>query len=309
MGKKILVALDGSGYSRKAIEYLVKMETVIEGMQYVLFNTQPRLSEYLVEDAKRNPKASAALQNLTKKNMESSLNLLNESKSLMTKLGVDEKNIEMVSQSIAVGTAKDILDYAKKSYCDAIVMGRRGLSRLAESFMGSVSSSVLEYAKFTPVWAIGGEAFSSKIMIAVDGSESALRAVDYVSFMIAENPDIKIILMHVSPRLRDYCTIDFDAEGDTMDEFITQGDKRCVDSFFIHARQRFREAGIKENQIDVKQAVSTINIGKTIVEAARKGDFGTLVIGRSGIDNSFFMGSVSRYVLYNASDRAVWLVP
>jgi nucleotide-binding universal stress UspA family protein len=307
--KKILIAMDGSSYSRKAIEYTVKMESLFKDMHYILLNIQPKLSEFLVEDARQDSKARAALQEVLNKNKENSLNILNESKSLMTKLGIDEKNIEIISQPMAMGMAKGILDYAKQSLCDAIVMGRRGLSRLAESFMGSVSNSVLEYTNVTPVWAVGGDITSSKIMIAVDGSESALRAVDHVSFMIGENPDISVTLVHVSPRLRDYCTIEFDEEGDMIDEVITQGDKRCVDSFYVHARQRFREAGIKENQIDIKQVVSTINIGKTIVDEAKKGDFGTLVIGRRGIDNSFFMGSVSRYILYNASDRAVWLVP
>jgi nucleotide-binding universal stress UspA family protein len=307
--KKILIALDGSTYSRKAIEYTVKMESVFKDMHYILLNIQPKLSEFLIEDARRDPKAKAALQGVIDKNKENSFNILDESKSLMTKLGVAEKNIETVSQPITMGTAKGILDYAKQSLCDAIVMGRRGLSRLAESFIGSVSNSVLEYTNVTPVWAVGGDVTSLKIMIAVDGSESALRAVDHVSFMIGENPDITITLVHVSPRLRDYCTIEFDEEGDMIDEVITQGDKRCVDSFYLHTQQRFREAGINESQIEVKQVVSTINIGKTIVEEAKKGDFGTLVIGRRGIDNSFFMGSVSRYILYNASDRAIWLVP
>ena len=54
---------------------------------------------------------------------------------------------------------------------------------------------------------------------------------------------------------------------------------------------------------------STLNIGKTIVDEAEKGDFGTVVIGRKGANNSFFTGSVSRHVLINASNCAVWLVP
>lgn len=309
MEKKILIAMDGSGNSKKAIEYTVKMESVFKDMRYILLNMQPKLSEFLVEDARRDPKAKVALQDVINKNKENSHKILDESKSMMIKLGVDEKNIEIISHPMAMGTAKGILDYAKQSLCDAIVMGRRGLSRLAESFMGSVSNNVLEYTNVTPVWAVGSDVKSSKIMIAVDGSESALRAVDHVSFMIGENPDITITLLHVSPRLRDYCTIEFDEEGDTIDEVITQGDKQCIDSFYIHARQRFKEAGIKDGQIDIKQVVSTLNIGKTIVDEAKKGDFGTLVIGRRGVDNSFFMGSVSRYILYHATDRAVWLVP
>ncbi|MBN1847127.1 MAG: universal stress protein [Deltaproteobacteria bacterium] len=309
MEKKILIAMDGSANSKKAIEYTVQMESVIEDMRYILINIQPKLSEFLVEDARKDPKAKAALQDVVNKNRENSIKILDESKSMMIKLGIDEKHIELVSQPMIMGTAKGILDYAKQSLCDAIVMGRRGLSRMAESFMGSVSNSVLEHTNITPVWAIGGDVSSSKMMIAIDGSESALRAVDHASFMIGGNPDVTITLLHVSPRLRDYCTIEFDEEDGMIDEVITQGDKRCVDSFYIHAQQRFREAGIKESQVEIKQAVSTLNIGKTIVEEAKKGGFGTLVIGRRGIDNSFFMGSVSRHVLYNATDRAVWLVP
>ena len=309
MEKKILIAMDGSNNSKRAIKYTVKMESMIKDMRYILLNMQPKISEFLVEDARRDPKAKAALQDVINKNKENSFNVLNESKAMMTKLGVDEKNIEVVSQPMAMGTAKGILDYAKQSLCDAIVMGRRGLSRLAESFMGSVSNSVLEYTNVTPVWAVGGENTSSKIMIAVDGSESALRAVDHVSYMIGDNPDTKVTLLHITPRLRDFCTIEFDEEGDMIDNVITQGDKRCVDSFYVHAQQRFQEAGMNENQIDINQVVSTLNIGKTIVEEAKKGDFGTLVIGRRGIDNSFFMGSVSRHIIYHATDRTIWLVP
>jgi nucleotide-binding universal stress UspA family protein len=307
--KKILIAVDDTIYSKKAIEYTIKMESVLKDLRYTLLNIQPKISEFLIEDARMDTKARSALKDVRTKNQENSIRILNDSKSIMTKLGVDEKNIEVVTQPMIMGITKGILDYAKQSLCDAIVLGRRGLSRLAESFMGSVSSSLLEHTNVTPVWAAGADITSTKIAIAIDGSESALRAVDHVSFMIGENPDIQVTLLHVTPRLRDYCTIEFDEEGDMIEEVITQGDRRCVDSFYIHAQQRFKEAGIKDSQIDIKQVVSTINIGKTIVEEAKKGDYGTVVIGRRGINNSFFMGSVSRYVLSNASDRAVWLVP
>ncbi len=309
MEKKILLAVDDTSYSRKAIEYTVKMESILKDLHYILLNIQPKISEFLVEDARMDAKAKSALKDVITKNQENSIQILNDSKSIMTKLGVDEKNIEIVTQPMVMGITKGILDYAKQSLCDAIVLGRRGLSRLAESFMGSVSNSLLEHTNVTPVWTVGGDVTSTKIAIAIDGSESALRAVDHVSFMIGENPDIRVTLLHVTPRLRDYCTIEFDEDGDMIEEVITQGDKRCVDSFYIHAQQRFREAGIKDSQIHIKQAASTINIGKTIVDEVKKGNYGTVVIGRRGINNSFFMGSVSRYVLSNVSERAVWLVP
>ena len=309
MEKKILIAVDGSIHSRKAIEYTVKMESIIKDVRYILLNIQPKISEFLVEDARMDSKARSALKDVIGKNQENSLALLNEAKASMTKLGIEENKIETVTQPVVMGTVKAILDYSKHALCDAIVVGRKGMSRIAESFIGSVSNGVLEHTSVTPVWAVGGDMASSKIMIAVDGSESALNAVDHVAFVLGGNPEIEITLLHVAPRLRDYCTIDFEEEGDPLREIIAQGDKRCIDTFYTHAEQRFKEAGLKENQLDIKQVKSTINIGKTIVTEAQKGNYGTVVVGRRGANNSFFMGSVSRYVLTNASDCAVWLVP
>jgi nucleotide-binding universal stress UspA family protein len=227
----------------------------------------------------------------------------------MIKMGVDEKCVDLVTQPKTMGTAKDILHYGKQSLCDAIVVARRGVGRLEEAFIGSVTNSVLEHSSVIPVWAVGGKVKSTKIMVAIDGSESALDAVDHISFMIGENPDAEITLLHVTPRLRDYCTIEFDEEGEIVEDVIAQGDKRCVDSFYVHAQQKFKENGVKESRIDIKEVKSTINVGKAIVDEAEKGNYGTVVVGRRGINKSFFLGSVSRYVFAAASNCAVWLVP
>lgn len=309
MERRILIAVDGSVYSRKAMEYTAGIGSIVKDIHYTLLHIHPKVSEYLVEDAKKDPQSVATLKKATKKNQEESMRLLAESKAIMVKLGISEDKIETVSQEQIRGTAKAILDHARITLCDAIVLGRRGVSRLAESFMGSITNSVLEHTEETPVWAIGGDVKPSKIMIAVDGSDSSLRAVDHVSFMLGDNPDSKITLLHVTPRLRDYCTIDFDKEGDSMKELILSGDKQCVDSFYIHAKEKFKKAGMNESQIDIREVTTTLNIGKAILDEALKGRFSTVVVGRRGINNSFFMGSVSSRILTNAKDCAVWLVP
>ena len=45
------------------------------------------------------------------------------------------------------------------------------------------------------------------------------------------------------------------------------------------------------------------------MDYAEKGDYRTLVVGRRGIDKSFFMGSVSRYMINNLSNGALWVIP
>ena len=309
MEKRILIAVDGSVYSRKAMEYAAGIGSIVKNIHYTLLNVHPKVSDYLVEDAKKDSQSLATLKKVIKKNQEESDRLLSESKKVMIKMGIGDDRIETVSQKQTRGTAKAILDHGKKSLCDAIVLGRRGVSRLAESFMGSITNSVLEHTDNTPVWAIGGDVKPSKIMIAIDGSESSLRAVDHVSFILGDSPDSEITLLHVTPRLRDYCAVDFGEEGDPMKEVILSGDKQCVGSFYIHARERFANAGMDESQIDIQEVTTTLNIGKTIVDEALKGGFSTVVVGRKGMNNSFFMGSVSSRVLANAKDCAVWLVP
>lgn len=309
MKKRILVAVDDSTYSEKAIEYAAQMKEIISDLSFIIFNVQPTISDYLLHDSKRDAKASAALKQVIAKNEKTSKELLEKYKALMIKRGVDEKSIDVVTQPRAMGAAKDILLYAKNLLPDAIVLGRRGTSRLQEAFVGSTVNAVFEHASVIPVWAIDGEITSSKIMVAIDGSESSLNAVDHISFMVGDNPDVNLTLLHVTPTLRDYCTIDFDKEGEIVDKVIARGDKQCVDDFYIHAQQRFKAAGISENQISIKEAKSTINIGKTIVDEAKKGKFGIIVVGRKGMSDSFFMGSVSRYVVNKASNCAVWLVP
>lgn len=311
MKKRILIAVDDSTYSRKAVEYAAQMKDLVTDLSFILFNVQPTISDYLVNDSKRDAKASAALKEVIAKNKETSKELLEKYKSQMVKTGVDESAIELVTQPKVMGAAKDILVYAKNQLPDAIVLGRRGTSRLQEAFVGSIVNTVLEHASIVPIWAIDGNITSSKIMVAIDGSESSLNAVDHISYMVGNNPNAELTLLHVTPTLRDYCTIDFDKEkeGDIVDKVIARGDKQCVDDFYAHARQRFEAAGIRGDQISIKSVKSTINIGKTIVDEAKKGEYGIIVVGRKGMSDSFFMGSVSRYVVNKASNCAVWLVP
>jgi len=49
-------------------------------------------------------------------------------------------------------------------------------------------------------------------------------------------------------------------------------------------------------------------VGKIILYFALKGNYGTVVIGRRGINKAFFMESVSRYIINRISNRSLWIV-
>ena len=147
-------------------------------------------------------------------------------------------------------------------------------------------------------------------MVAVDGSESSLRVVDHISFMLSGNPEMRLTFLHVAGKARDYCEVNFNEEPSAaLEEIVAKGDKDCIDQFYAHALQKLKNSGVSQDRLDLTTIQGGGNTGKAILNAANKGKCSTLVIGRTGSERAFFMGRVSRYILSRASDRAVWLVP
>ena len=66
-----------------------------------------------------------------------------------------------------------------------------------------------------------------------------------------------------------------------------------MDDFFPAALAKLREAGFREEQIETRTDTTLLSVGETILEAAREGGFGAIVMGRRGINKSFFGGKVS----------------
>jgi nucleotide-binding universal stress UspA family protein len=308
MEKKILLAMDDSACSRHAMQYAVKMSSVIRDLTYTIFHVQPTISQFLLDEAETDYKARAELKKVTRKNVEDAEGVLEKCKAQMVRAGIAEKFIDATTQPKLLGLAKDILEYAQQGLYDAILVGRRGFSRIQQVFVDSVTAKLVEDSKLIPVWVVDGNVTSTRIMVAVDGSESSLRPVDHLSFMVGENPKIKVTLFHVIPKLGGRCVIDFKEKESGVDEIMTKGSRNCVDHFYAHAQKKFREAGIQENQIEIKAVKRTMNVGKAVVDEAKNGKYGTVIIGRRGASRAFFMGSVSRYVLDRISNQALWLV-
>ncbi len=308
MEKKILLAVDDSIHSKHAVEYAVRMSSVVKDLTYTLFHVQPAVSGFLLDEAKTSLRARAELRKVIRKNTGHAEKILKKYKGQMVRMGISDERIDLATQPKTLGVAKDVLEWAEQGLYDAIVMGRRGLSRVQEAFMGSVTADVVEHSRFIPVWVVDGNVTSTNIMVAVDGSESSLHAVDHLSFMVAGNPGVKVTLFHVVPTFGPYSAIDFANKGAANDQLVEEGKGPHMNGFCEDAQKKFREAGIHDDQIETKVRRCTLNVSKSIIEEARKGNYGTVVVGRRGINGAFFMGSVSRHVLDSTSNRTLWLV-
>lgn len=310
MEKKLLIPVDQSRSSLMAVRYAVQVSSFIANLHCVLFHVQPPVSLYLKEEAAKDMHVRAQLKKVTKKNNDNAMAVLHDLKSEMTQAGFLEDRIELVTHPRKLGLAQDVIEYAQKNMLDAIVVGRRGVAGIHKFFDASVSDAVLERSQALPVWLVQGEVHPEKILVAIDGSQDSLRAVDHVSFMVSENNDCKITLVHVTNTARNYCEIDLDEDLDPeFVQIIEKKDRACLDKFYPLAMKKFEEMGISKDRIEIQTLAGSRRIGSTVVEFAKENQFATLVIGRRGINKSFFMGSVSRQIIARVSDTALWVVP
>jgi nucleotide-binding universal stress UspA family protein len=310
MPREIMIAVDDSRHSKIAVDYAINFYQAVKEVKFALIYVQRTISQYLLDEAKTDSQAYAELEKVNRKNAEIAQQLLDKYKAQMVTAGIAEDSVQQKSQPRVFGVAKDILQAGTAGHYDALIMGRRGLSGLQDMFIGSVSANIVNNSADIPVWLVDEKGPSSNIMIAVDGSENSYKAVDHLAFIIGGNADLKISFFHVTPRLQDFCPIDFeDVDSEALEEIIQQGDRQCIDQFYAHAQKRLKEAGIRENQVSFKAVEGVLRVGKAVLDEYHRGKFGTLVVGRRGANKKFFTGSVSRYLINQFSGGALWVVP
>lgn len=138
MFKKILVPVDGSEGSWRALEHALEMGRKFESKIVIVNVVQPYNNVGLLAvpmDAVSISNAHEELQKVGGKVMEMA----------KEKMGDYPHGMEYVME---IGHPSErIIAYTKKSGCDVIVIGSRGLSGIAEFFLGSVSSKVSQYAE------------------------------------------------------------------------------------------------------------------------------------------------------------------
>lgn len=139
---KILAALDTSEEATKVLDFAGSMMDITD-CELTLLHVIRGLESWTAD-------ASEELQNAEK----AATTLLEESVDRMERAGLNRDRISTKICSGAASRAEAIVEEARNSGCGTIVMGRRGLSRVKEFFMGRVSKKVLQLAKWTAVWVV-----------------------------------------------------------------------------------------------------------------------------------------------------------
>lgn len=159
----------------------------------------------------------------------------------------------------------------------------------------------------------------SKILIAMDGSKNAIKAVEYVARTVGKIKGVQITLYHVFPEAP---PTDIEKEATLIHHHPSF--KKGVEDFRLwlkrkrasmeevmdKARDILVKAGIAQKDVRVRIEEKKEGIARDILKEAKKGRYDTIVVGRRGLTatKAFFFGSISSKIVQHAKNCTVWVV-
>ena len=155
---------------------------------------------------------------------------------------------------------------------------------------------------------------ANKILLAVDNSKNALKAIKYVAKTV--RPTSTVTLLSVLPDPTAGCELDgpslapiFKANVKTFCT-IEDAKKSAVEGFMEEAKKTLVKAGFSAKNVAIRIRKKKVGIARDILKEAQQGKYDTLVIGRRGLTGikQFVFGSVSNKIVQLARGIAIIVV-
>ncbi len=154
-----------------------------------------------------------------------------------------------------------------------------------------------------------------KTLIALDGSASAMKAVEYAGRQFAGIGDQQIALVHVLPNLPaifwDEGHILNDEEKKERQKVVdkwTADRKAAMEPIFKKASAILAKAGIRPEQVVSRSITDSTDVADSLAEEARDKGYGTVLVGRCNHPVKHLLGSVTRKLIDRGEGLAVVVV-
>ena len=307
--RKILVALDGSRHSRNTLYYLAGLYAEQPDLELHLLSLVPGAGlppghEWLSEAERLN-----MMSPHTRKKLVAHKGFLHEAAKLLGDLGVAAERIEQEVKLSSGDPGLDILHRARQGHYDAVAVGRRGMTKLEELMLGSVSNHIFEHCHGVPLWVIDGRIDSHRFLVPIDPTPYSLLAVDHLAFMLRNHPDAEITLFHSTAILAARPRPAPEEFHQHWEPAWCEEHLNHPDGLFHAPRQILQENGFPAERISELETSQGFEPSRQIIRQALLDGYGTIVMGRRGPEarKGIFRG-VSDRVLLMAEQVAVWVV-
>ena len=292
--RKILLAVDGSDQAFEAVRY-VSLLFPPDRMEVVLFHVMTKVPESFW-DVEKEPAYSHKVATTRAWELQQKKEIqefMEKARRLFLDQNAPEDAVRIKIQERKVGIARDIIYESQNDY-HGVVVGRWGMSQLKDFLSGSIANKLIGRLINVPLCVVGGTPQIGKILVAIDASEGAMRAIDYVGDMV-DSLHWEVTIFH--------------AVRDLDREELNRAEK-SMEYVFEKASGHLEKAGFNSNQITTRMITGVPSRAGAIIVEALKDGYGTIVVGRRGLSHveEFFMGRVSNKVIQMARKMVVWVV-
>lgn len=306
INRRVLVTIDGSKRSFQTVDYITRTAP-FRKMEINLYHVFSGIPESFW-DLEREPSSVnvtsqvRAWESQQRKEIE---NHLAHCREMLLTADFHPKHIKVTIHKRKQGIARDIIAESQNGY-DAVVMRRRGMSRLPGLIIGSVAYKLMNRVHSVPLIFAGRIESNNRILVAIDGSDNSLRVLDFVSRMV-NGHDYDIALVNVFRKESGLAKINegISAVMDPSAETASQ-----MQNVLSAAKAKLQISGIAENKISTHAIADAHSRAGSIVDMAEKHDFSTIAIGRKGVSgvHGFVMGRVCFKVLHIGRRFNVWMI-
>jgi nucleotide-binding universal stress UspA family protein len=148
--------------------------------------------------------------------------------------------------------------------------------------------------------------FNKNILIAVDDSENARRAVSYVGQLLTGVKGFKILILHIISQPEE----DYFPTSAEKEKWLSNY-RLKVDNMLEDYRQILIHEGFDPDDIRVQSTLRYCpSLSECILAEQDNTQYNTIVVGRQGLSRreEFLLGSISSKIVNHARNCTVWVV-
>jgi nucleotide-binding universal stress UspA family protein len=148
------------------------------------------------------------------------------------------------------------------------------------------------------------------IVVAVDGSENALKSLDYLSLIYGSKHNLEVVLLHVLPTLPQILVADDDRQSKLRLLAVEKKSVQMAERILSEAKHLLRKKGFKEEHIRSLHRKKQMGIARDICNLAADKRADSVLIsakGRSKLE-AFFSGGVANRMCEYCRVCPVWIM-
>jgi TusA-related sulfurtransferase/nucleotide-binding universal stress UspA family protein len=303
---KILVAVDVSDRCLETVRHITELKPFQK--KHLVLNHVLNSLPHFYWDVEMEPVSTEAVAQIRDWEAEQKKAIdkfMEKAKQILLDADFPEDAVTIKIKNIEKRIAGDIVEEAKDDYM-AVIISRSGTGQLPEPFLGPNAVKVIQNLSFVPVFIAGKNLPGKNILVAMDGSEGAMQAIDFVGELMGGH-NFKVTLVHV---VRDDSSIGPAPLYRPLPKEDLQVEEQKIRTAFDEARSRLINRGFKTDDVTSKIVTGAASRSAAIVQEAEQLGYATIVLGRRGLSQSqdFFMGGVSNKVIQLGIEQAVWVV-